>query len=189
MRIRSVPTLALPRSGWRVVELGSTSQPGQIPSSPCVSIIAEPPETSKSLVKGPQPNPFSLFAEYGNQPFPLSDLFATTTALRPSVPRITHARTCKFQWNVLSLHAFFGRRVFFAQSRPNTHVASLAFVATLHAGLMPCGDNASRQGILHPEARKECYGKSDALVSDWLAMEIVDTSLAFACSQPSIIRR
>lgn len=29
-----VPTLALSRSGSWVVELGSTSQPGQIPSSP-----------------------------------------------------------------------------------------------------------------------------------------------------------
>lgn len=60
-------SLSLPRSGLRVVELGSTSQPGQIPSSPCVSIIAEPLETAKSQVEDPQSNPFSLFTEYGTR--------------------------------------------------------------------------------------------------------------------------
>ena len=33
------------------MELGSTSQPGQIPSSPCVSIIAEPHESAKLQVE------------------------------------------------------------------------------------------------------------------------------------------
>ena len=40
--------------------MGHSSQPGQIPSSPCVFIISEPPEIAKLQVKGPQSNPFSL---------------------------------------------------------------------------------------------------------------------------------
>ena len=89
--------------------MGSTSQPGQNPSSPYASIIAEPLETAKLQVKGPQSNPFSLFAKYGTRllhrsicshqrPWFVSTRALFRASLPPHYPKavMTRAGNCGF---------------------------------------------------------------------------------------------